>query len=342
MTADRTQSAREGFSRLPGDAGLAMLLLDAEGRELERLELSRGRSLFPLGSVFKLYVLAELARQVATGRIDPAGSFPIREELKSLPTGEMQLLRAGTLVEVRHAAEQMIAISDNTATDHLIDLLGRHRIEENLARYGNSSPERNTPFLLSREMFLLKGAGSRRLRSVFGTGSMPEIAGLWVQADSDRRRAWLELLRERMAEFSFEPLQGLLATGYRVASCHPQHAEIEWVARPADIVELLRRAHSDELVSPEASAFFLDVLAQGRPFHQGPGVAQHGFKAGRERGITAYALRVVLDDGRSLLACLSVCGMSLMDMREVDDIAEALETWVSAMLADPARRTSSR
>ncbi len=333
----RTEEVREGFARLPGDAGLAMLLLDGQGRELERLALSRARSLFPLGSVFKLYVLAELARQVDAGIIDPASHFVIRDPLKSLPTGEMQLLRAGSSVEVRHAAEQMIAISDNTATDHLIELVGRARIEENLSLFGNSAPERNTPFLLSREMFLLKGAGARRLRSVFGTGSMPEIASLWVAAPSQQRRAWLDLLRQRVAHFSFEALQGLLATGYRVASCHPEHAEIEWVARPWDMVGLLRSAHAGELVSPGASAFFLDVLAAGRSFYEGPGVAEHGFKGGRERGITAYALRVVLEDGRALLACLCVCGMSLMEMREVDDVAEALEGWVGAMLDVPEK-----
>lgn len=339
MTAGRAGSevVREGFSRLPGDAGLAMLLLDGEGRELERLEISPGRSFFPLGSVFKLYVLAELARQADAGAVDPAGHFPIRDELKSLPTGEMQLLREGTLVEVRHAAEQMIAISDNTATDHLIDLLGRRSIEENLARYGNSAPERNLPFLCSREMFLLKGAGSRRLRSVFGAGSMPEIAGLWLEAGADQRRAWLEALGRRVAHFSFEALQGMLATGYRVASCHPEHAEIEWVARPWDVVELLRRAHAGELVSPSASAFFLDVFSKGRSFYEGPDVAEHGFKGGRERGITAYALRVVLEGGETLLACLCVCGMSLMDVREVDEIAEALENWMRAMLGAPER-----
>jgi beta-lactamase class A len=62
----------------------------------------------------------------------------------------------GTEVPVVEVATGMIAISDNTATDHLIERLGRENIEQNLSRVGHGAPELNIPFLSTRELFLLK------------------------------------------------------------------------------------------------------------------------------------------------------------------------------------------
>ena len=44
----------------------------------------------------------------------------------------------------------MIAISDNTATDHLIDLVGRDRVEAALTVFGHSDPAMTVPFLTTR------------------------------------------------------------------------------------------------------------------------------------------------------------------------------------------------
>jgi len=50
----------------------------------------------------------------------------------------------------------MISVSDNTATDHLIDLVGRDAVEAVLAPMGNDAVDRNTPFLTTRELFIVK------------------------------------------------------------------------------------------------------------------------------------------------------------------------------------------
>ena len=50
----------------------------------------------------------------------------------------------------------MIAISDNTATDLLIDAVGRDAVEAALVTAGHAAPELNRPFLTPRELFVLK------------------------------------------------------------------------------------------------------------------------------------------------------------------------------------------
>jgi beta-lactamase class A len=110
----------------------------------------------PLGSAFKLYVLGTLAHEVAAGRAGWDEPLAIRDDWKSLPSGVFQDLPAGTILPLRRYAENMIAISDNTATDHLINRLGRRRVEAQQVRFGIRDRLRNTPFLTTRELFQMK------------------------------------------------------------------------------------------------------------------------------------------------------------------------------------------
>ena len=108
-----------------------------------------------IGSTFKLYILAALAREVEAGRMNWTDELAIEDAKKSLPSGEMQDLPAGTKHPLEHFAEKMISISDNTATDHLLHHLTRTKVEA-VFKELNSNPDKSLPFLSTREMFALK------------------------------------------------------------------------------------------------------------------------------------------------------------------------------------------
>lgn len=110
----------------------------------------------PLGSAYKLYVLSALGRAVADGRAAWDDPLPIRDAWKSLPTGVLQDEPAGTPVPLRRHANLMISISDNTATDHLTNFVGKPAVAREMAAHGNTD-RRNTPVLTTRELFTLKG-----------------------------------------------------------------------------------------------------------------------------------------------------------------------------------------
>src|SRR5262249_17470036 len=76
-----------------------------------------------LGWSSSLYVLAELGRQIADGKLSWDTPIVIQDALKSLPSGELQDAMPGTQLTVREVASKMIGISDNTAADHLIHFL---------------------------------------------------------------------------------------------------------------------------------------------------------------------------------------------------------------------------
>ena len=118
-----------------------------------------------VASAFKLYVLGALAQAVAEGRASWQEQLAISNEHKSLPSGGMGALAAGTRRSLRYFAEQMISVSDNTAADHLIARLGRGAVEKQLVALGNHTATLDEPFLTTREIFALKLAASPRAAS---------------------------------------------------------------------------------------------------------------------------------------------------------------------------------
>ena len=77
----------------------------------------------------------------------------------------LQYAASGTKVSVEETATKMISISDNTAADMLIGLLGRDRVEAQVRQWA-ANASANEPFLTTREMILLHyvaGLGDRYL-----------------------------------------------------------------------------------------------------------------------------------------------------------------------------------
>ncbi len=128
----------------------------------------------PLGSQFKLYILAALAESVKTGAHAWTDTIAIDDKLKSLPSGTFQDQTTGTKLPVTAYVENMISISDNTATDHLLFFLGRTTVEDALARNGHHQPSDNQPFFSTRELFDLKLMLTSQERTDFLAGTVAD------------------------------------------------------------------------------------------------------------------------------------------------------------------------
>jgi len=133
----------------------------------------------PLGSAFKLYVLDALGRAVAAHEVSWDQQLTISAPVKSFPSGVLQDEPDGTRISVRDVAAKMISLSDNTAADMLIHLLGRSRVEAALGAAGMTDPARDLPFLTTRELFTLK------------LDQWPSLADRYLAADTTARRALL-------------------------------------------------------------------------------------------------------------------------------------------------------
>ena len=171
----------------------------------------------PLGSAFKLYVLDALARAIASGTVSWNQRLTLTSQLESLPSGNLATEPAGTQVTVMQAAEDMISSSDNTAADLLLTLVGRTAVESAAVASGMADPALDTPFLTTRELFVLK------------LDDWPALAGRYLALSAAGRQAMLTSTVDRV------PLSALPVTAPTGWTQPRDIGTIEWFASPADI-----------------------------------------------------------------------------------------------------------
>ena len=171
----------------------------------------------PLGSAFKLYVLDALARAIANGTVSWNQRLTLTSQLTSLPSGELSTEPAGTQVTVLQAAQDMISSSDNTAADLLLTLVGRTAVESAAAASGMADPALDTPFLTTRELFVLK------------LDDWPALASRYLALGPAGRQAMLTGTVDRV------PLSALHVTAPTGWTQPRDIGTIEWFASPADI-----------------------------------------------------------------------------------------------------------
>ncbi|MGJ3508101.1 serine hydrolase [Enemella sp. A6] len=140
-------------------------------KECKPIEANNQDSALPMGSMFKLYVLGAVISEVEKGKIGWDDQLTVTDEVKSLPSGKLQDEPAGTKVTVSEAAELMISVSDNTATDMLINHVGREAVEAELTAMGHHQPEMLKPFTTTREIFQMAADPELRKRWAETTGS---------------------------------------------------------------------------------------------------------------------------------------------------------------------------
>jgi hypothetical protein len=169
----------------------------------------------PFGSVLKLYVLHALGTAVASGKVHWDQQLTITAQLKSLPSGVLQYEPDGTQISVLDAAAKMIFISDNTATDMLINLVGRSAVEAALTTTGMTNPAPNRPFLTTRETFILT------------LEQWPTLAKRYLAANEADRRALLANTVDRL------PLPDVAAM--RALGTRGDMGRLGWFASASDI-----------------------------------------------------------------------------------------------------------
>ena len=148
----------------------------------------------PLGSAFKLYVLASVADAVSRNELRWDSTIAIRDNWKSLPSGELQDKPVGMKLSVAAIADKMISISDNTAADHLLRSVGRSRVEDTMKATGIADPSKNQPFLTTRDLFVLKATDypttARHYLALDERGRRALVDGVMASASLSSAKDW--------------------------------------------------------------------------------------------------------------------------------------------------------
>ncbi|HEY9609831.1 serine hydrolase [Allocoleopsis sp.] len=96
-----------------------------------------GDRVFPAASTIKLPILIAFFQDVDAGKVSLNETLVMRRDLMTNGSGTMQYERAGTKYSIRETVNKMITISDNTATNMIIDRLGgRARLNQRFQSWG--------------------------------------------------------------------------------------------------------------------------------------------------------------------------------------------------------------
>lgn len=128
MNMDAIQNAIASFD---GVVGLAARNLDT-GEEIAINADAR----FPTASAIKTAVMLEAFHQAADGTLSLDQRLTLRESDKVGGSGVLNGMSDGLELPVRDLIHLMIVLSDNTATNLLVNRLGTKRIDERLVSYG--------------------------------------------------------------------------------------------------------------------------------------------------------------------------------------------------------------
>lgn len=280
---DPPESYDEAFDRLAALGTTGALVAETTDGACRPIAETSSSTALPLGSMFKLYVLGAVADAVASGEIDWNDPVTLDESYYSLPSGITQNEQPGSERTVQILAQRMIEISDNTATDHLITLVGRDAVEAIQAEMGTADPSLNVPFLTTRELFQLK---------LGDAGVLAE----YVDGDVEARRQILEDLTAgplpelRSSTGWDEPIEVLAA---------------EWFASPSDLCEAWAYL-ADRAAEPAVEAL-ADIVDAN------PGLPDETFvwdeiwfKGGSEPGVLGTSWYLTTGDGRSFVVAGSV------------------------------------
>jgi len=127
------QAQLSAFStRAPGHVGIAIEDL----RTGATSGFNSGAEM-PAASTIKIPVMVEVFRQLLEGKkFDLNTKLVLRRSDKDWGSGDLCSARAGTSYTVQRLLSLMIDVSDNTATNMLIRLVGRQNINDTMTEYG--------------------------------------------------------------------------------------------------------------------------------------------------------------------------------------------------------------
>ncbi len=183
---------------------------------------------FPTASVCKIPVMIELFRQVEEGCLSLDERHRLHSEISTHGSGLLSLLRDEPELTLHDYCRLMICVSDNMATDQLIEIVGPKSTNAMLDALG--FPDTRTSVTLGRYHYRM-----------YGMDDEP------CNRENDRVLAE----RSRMRGVDHD--------------CLSFHDSLENnVSTPQDMASILKQLYYAQMVSPGASAAMLDMLRGGR------------------------------------------------------------------------------
>jgi len=249
----------------------------------------------PLGSMFKLFVLGALGNAVLEHRIAWGQKVTVTAAIKVGGSGTLQDVPDGTSLTVQQAALKMISLSDNTAADLLLKLVGRAAVERQV-RAWSSQPSLDIPFLTVSELFALK------------YHDFPAMADKYLSLHPAQKAAYLASTVDKVRAGEEQP-----------AGLPRDVNSIEWFASPDDLCRAfaaLSKLQAEPGLSPISSVLStnngginLNANLWQKVWFKGgsePGVLTLGYLARDDHGQTFVVVVLTEDTSKPVQESLAV------------------------------------
>ena len=186
----RQMNCFDAVRAFPGDVGLYYRVLGEDGAVTHNPDL-------PLiaASVIKIPIMVTAFRDIAAGRLDPVEVYAIRPEDKKPSCGALTYMHDGLEVTLMDLITLMIILSDNTATNLLIDRLTPAHVNRTMDALGIPG------ICLRRRLFepVLSARGIQNTVTARGVGALLErMATGTLLGEADDRRMVDILLNQRL------------------------------------------------------------------------------------------------------------------------------------------------
>jgi beta-lactamase class A len=154
------------------------------------------------GSSFKMAVLNAAQQAVTSGKLKWETPITLKAEDFVVSSSVPGKKKAGETLSLREVADAMIQVSDNTAADTLIRLLGRESIEKYIL-------PRNIPLMTTKNMFELKHQNNTKLLEEFRKSTLEKKRAIFQKIDTAMPTPDLKLDKPTALdlEWYFTPLE---------------------------------------------------------------------------------------------------------------------------------------
>ncbi|KZK90573.1 hypothetical protein PsAD46_02194 [Pseudovibrio sp. Ad46] len=203
----QVENLDECLSLMQEITGTSSLLIRKDGVEFFSKNADQPLA---IGPAYKLFVMQELVRRVKSGELKWNQKVRLEKDLESHPVSSLYAKMSGGLVTLQVVAQHMMAASDNSAADVVLNLIGTKPLE---------TREERTPFLTSRQFYQLKA--DRDLAEKYG------------QADVAKRRKILEKIEER----SLPAIEDV---------ADPYLSGVEWYASAEELCDVIGEIADDK------------------------------------------------------------------------------------------------
>lgn len=142
---------QELANAFPGTMGVAVRDIAAG----EQISIN-GDRLFPMASAYKIPILVEVFRQVEAKKFSLDDRVELTDDDRTLGSGVLTLMAPGLKPTIRDLATLMIILSDNQATDMLLNKVGAENVTATMRKLGlNNIRVDRTTFELIRDYLAL-------------------------------------------------------------------------------------------------------------------------------------------------------------------------------------------